>query len=465
MFTSQFDKVVGSIVGLLLVGIVLTVLAGDRVGVQVQRVSPLERASSTANIQLEFTDAMTRDSVESRLQIEPDVNGDVRWSNTTLIFEPAQPLAAGQTYDVSLDAGAESETGRTVLNTYQFSFTVETPRVAYLAPADSAPQNVWIADPENVDSAEQVTFSQSGVFDFSVSPDGEQLAFSERRTDAPATDLKLFDLQSEEVRTLVDCPDSDCSAPVWRPDGNVIAYTRVDYNSDLPNVGASPSRVWLVDLTTDPPTTQPLFEDTQILGYGVQWSADGQTISFFDNSVPGIAVYDFMGESLEVIASEHGTSGTLSSDGNTLVFPEVRFQQGQVRTRLLKATLDAGIVQPLTPENNNALDDDVAVWHPDGEQLAVGRRYWDDRYTRGLQIYLMDAETGEASPLIVDDRYAHGFFEWDANGEQLVMQRFPQLNEQGDVNTGGRPEIWTYDVESDTLTRVAENGFFPKWVP
>lgn len=464
MFTSQFDRVVGGVIGLLLVGIALTVLAGDRVGVQVRRVSPLEQASATENIQLEFTDAMLRESVETRFQIEPSIDGDMRWSNTTLIFDPLHPLTAGETYRISLEAGAESQTGRAVLNEYQFSFTVETPRVAYLAPADSAPQNVWVADPGEPGSARQVTFSQSGIFDFSVSPDGEQIAFSERRTDAPATDLKLFDLETEEVRMLVECPDSDCSAPVWRPDGNVIAYTRVDHNSDLPSVGASPSRVWLVDLTTDPPTTQPLFEDTQILGYGVQWSADGETISFFDNSVPGIAVYDFARESLEVITSEHGTSGTLSPDGNTLVFPEVRFQEGQVRTRLLKATIDEGIVQTLTPENN-ALDDDVAVWHPDGDQLAVGRRYWDERYTRGLQIYLMDAETGEAGPLVVDERYAHGFFEWDAGGKRLVMQRFPQLTEQGEVNTGGRPEIWTYDTGTDTLTRVAENGFFPKWVP
>lgn len=464
MTVSRFDKVVGGIVVLLLISMVLTVLAGDRVGVQVRRVSPLEQASATENILLEFTDVMARDSVEARLQIEPNIDGDIRWSNSTLIFTPSRPFTAGETYRVSLEAGAESQFGRAIIDTYQFSFTVETPRVAYLAPADSAPQNVWIADPNEPDSARQVTFSQSGVFDFSVSPDGQQLAFSERRTDAPATDLKLFDLETEAVRTLVECPDSDCSAPVWRPDGNVIAYTRVDHNSDLPDVGASPSRVWLVDLTTNPPTTQPLFEDTQILGYGVQWSMDGQTISFFDNSVPGIAIYDFAIESLEVIASEHGTSGALSPDGNRLIFPEVRFQEGQVRTRLLKATIDEGIVQTLTPEDN-ALDDDVATWHPNGEQLAVGRRYWDERYTRGLQIYLMNAETGEADPLIIDERYAHGFFEWDSNGRQLVMQRFPQLTEQGEVNTGGRPEIWTYDMETDTLTRVAENGFFPKWVP
>ena len=464
MHFSRFDRLVGGVLVLALAAIGLTVFAGDRVGVQPQRVAPLGEGHTTDNIVIEFADVMQRETVQERLSISPEVDGEARWSGNTFIFEPSQPLQPGETYLVELAAGAQGQSGREVLNTYQFSFEVAAPRVAYLAPADSAPQNVWVASPGEPDSASQVTFSTAGIFDFSASPDGRQLAFSERRTDTPGTDLKVLNLATNTVQILVACPDSDCSAPVWRPDGNVIAYTRVDFNSDLPQVGTSSARVWLVDLTSDPATTQPLFEDSQILGYGVQWSADGQTISLFDNSVPGIVVYDFQSEALEVVGSEHGTSGTLAPDGETLVFPEVVFREGQVRTRLLKALMEPGFVQTLTQEDA-LIDDDVAVWHPDGERLAIGRRYWDERYTRGLQIYQMDAETGDVEPLVVDERYAHGFFTWDANGERLVMQRFPQLTQSGEVNSGGKPEIWVYDVTQDELMQVATNGFSPKWVP
>ncbi len=462
---TQFDRVIGASVLVLMVAIGAVVLMGDRVGVQLVRVFPLgDEAHSTDTILIQFSDEMNRDTIEQRLQIVPEVPGDVRWSGDTVIFSPELPLTPGERYTVSLLPGAESTGGRAVLDEYEFSFTVRQPQVAYLSPADSSPQNIWIADPANPNSARQITNSTAGVFDFAVSPDGRSIAFSERRTDRPATDLKLLNLDDNTVEVIVSCDDGDCNSPIWRPDGSMIAYTRVDFNTGLSNVGISPPRIWLVDMTTNPATTQPLFEDSQILGYGPQWSQDGTTLSLFDNSLPGILVYSFEADEVEAIPSQHGTSGALSPDGDSLVFPELVFRDGSARSRLILASIGSQTVQPLSPQGED-LDDDVAVWHPDGQRLAVGRRYWDERYTRGLQVYLMDAATGEAEPLVVDERYAHGFVHWDPTGTQIVMQRFPQLTEDGEVNNSGRPQIWTYSMETDELVQVAENGFFPRWVP
>lgn len=461
---SQFDRTVLSAVGVLVVAIVLTIALGDRVGVRVTRVAPLGEAHSTDDILIGFTEAMDRGAVGDRLSIDPPIEGRVSWSGDTLFFRPDEPLVPGVDYTVTLEAGTESIGGRKVLSDYQFSFRVRQPLVAYLAPADRGPQNIWIADPTDPAGAEQITFSPAGVFDFDVSPDGRQIAFAERRTDRPAADIKVLDLDEGMVRAVTNCEDSDCTSPVWRPDGNTIAYTRIDFNSLLPDLGVSPSRVWLANLTTNPPSSQPLFNDSQVLGYGPQWSSNGNRITLFDNSLPGILIYDFAVDDVQVIQSQHGTSGALSPEGGRLVYPELVFDESRARSRLLLADLNTQEITPLTDTSEQA-DDDTAVWHPDGTQLAVGRRYWDDRYTRGLQIYLMDAETGETEPLLVDERYAHGFFLWDPTGEQLVMQRFPQLTEDGEINTAGRPEVWTYDVERDELVMVAENAFFPRWVP
>lgn len=464
MQITQFDRVVGSFVVGLLVVIGLVVAIGDRVGVQLERVSPLGIAHSTDSIVMQFSEPMNRETLTGRLEIIPEVDGELRWSGDTAIFRPNEPLAPGNSYTVSVLPGAESIGGREVLSQFQFSFDVRQPQVAYLAPADSSPQNIWIADFDDATSAQQLTESPAGVFDFAVSPNGRTIAFSERRTDRPATDLRLLDLDTGVATTLVSCSDGDCNSPVWRPDGSMIAYTRVDFNTGLSNVGISPARIWLVDMTTNPPTTQPLFEDSQILGYGPQWSTDGSTLSLFDNSIPGILVYDFVTDEVEAIPSQHGTSGALSPDGTTLVFPELVFSGGSARSRLIAADLETLELTPLT-EGGADLDDDVAVWHPNGEELAIGRRYWDERYTRGLQVFLMNAATGEAEPLIFDERYAHGFVNWDPTGTQLVMQRFAQLTETGEVNTSGRPEVWTYNLDTEELVQISTNGFFPRWVP
>ncbi len=32
-------------------------------------------------------------------------------------------------------------------------------------------------------------------------------------------------------------------------------------------------------------------------------------------------------------------------------------------------------------------------------------------------------------------------------------------------NNLGRPEIWTLDVATKAMTKVATNGYLPRWVP
>jgi Tol biopolymer transport system component len=461
---TSFDKTVLLVIAGLLAAIGLTVLLGDHVGVTLVQVRPLEVAQSTSPILIQFSEGMKRDTVTERLRVEPAVEGAFSWSGTTMIFRPTQPLEPGRDYTVVLEPDAESETGRKVLAEYRFGFRVRSPRVAYLAPADSAPQNIWIVNPADSSSAEQVTFSLSGIFDYGVSPDGTQIAFSERNTNTGTSDIKLLDLTTGGLQQLTNCQDSDCTTPVWRPDGRMIAYQRVDYNTDLGNVGVSPTRVWLLDLSTTPASTRPLFADTQMLGHSPQWSADGNRIMVFDIRSQGIVVYDFTTDDIALIPSRYGSTGALSPDGTRLVFPELVFDGATARSNLQIADLTRQLFATLTaPEE--PIDDDMAVWHPDGQRLAIARRYTDDRYTRGRQIYLLNPDDGSVEPLVVDANYANGFFSFDANGRQLVIQRFPELDASGQPNSSGQAEIWTYDLASGALTKVAVNGFFPRWVP
>ncbi|MEL6270322.1 MAG: Ig-like domain-containing protein, partial [Chloroflexota bacterium] len=144
---THFDKTVAGSVVVLVALIGLIVLVGDRVGVRLSRVSPLGEAHSTDDILIEFTEAMDRDTVTDTIRIEPDVIGDFRWSGDTVIFRPDEPLLPGDDYTVIVEPGAISRSGRVIQDEFRFSFRVRQPQVAYLAPADSSPQNIWIADP------------------------------------------------------------------------------------------------------------------------------------------------------------------------------------------------------------------------------------------------------------------------------------------------------------------------------
>ena len=462
---SRFDRVMAIAIGVILAGIVLTLIIGDRVGVTVERTAPEGEARSTSSITVQFSEAMDPASVESRFRTEPPIEGEFTWSDRTLIFHPTSPLAPGEAISVTLEAGAKSASGRDVLADTSFAFEVRRPEVAYLYPATGTPQNVWMARPGEPESARQITFSPSGIYDFSVSPDGAQIAFSERNSNTGTTDLKLLDLATGGLTQITNCADASCTRPVWRPDGKTIAYERVDFNSALADQGVTPSptRVWLVDLTATPATTRPLMSDLQMVGHSPQWSDDGSTIAFYSTNLNGIVVYNVETGAILTVPTGGGNSGALSPDGQRLAYPDILVNEGGgVNTILRLAGLtDQSDTLLTTPDAG--LDDSRALWRPDGEMLAVARR--DASVARGYQVYEVDPDTGEARLLTNDRRYSNMFFWWDATGDQLVLQRFPELDENLQPNLDGRPEIWTLDTATDEMTLVVEDGMLPRWVP
>lgn len=465
MGLSRFDLMVSIVIVGLLAGIGLTVLLGDRVGVQIVRTAPGDAASSTSRIVIQFNEVMDWASVTERVNFAPPIEGVFSWTGTTLRFLPSTALTPGADYTVTLKANAQSVDGRKVLNDTVFAFSVRRPRVAYLMPANSVPQNVWIADPADPSTAEQVTFSPSGILNFDVSPDGTKIAFAERNSSTGTSDIKMIDLENDTLQQLTNCPDSDCNSPVWRPDGTMIAYHRIDLNSDLTGVGTSPTRVWLIDLSTTPATTRPLFPDSQILGYNPEWSADGNRIAVYDNNSQGILVYDFTNGVSTLIPTHNGGSDvSISPDGTKVVFPNLIIENASARSNLLMADLTTNQVAELS-NPAEPLDDATTAWSPDGRYLAIARRYLDERFTRTRQIYLMDMQDRNVVPLVMDARYFNGFFSWDPQGTHLLIQRFPELTEDNQPNNEGTPEIWTYELDSEMLVKVATNAYLPRWVP
>ncbi|HML23681.1 MAG TPA: Ig-like domain-containing protein [Aggregatilinea sp.] len=456
----RFDRLVWITIAGLILAIGAVTLAGDRVGVYVAEngYEPTGAAGGSLPVRVRFSDDMDAESVAAHFHVSPDVPGDLAWASPSLmIFTPRQPWQAGETYTITLDAGAQSARRGAVLHDpLTWSFTVRLPRAVYIAPSNAFVRNLYMTDLDTGDIF-QLTTAEYGIEDFAVSPNGSEIAYSQNNEDGTA-DLWVLNMLTNAPRQVTNCVDAICRDPAWKPDGTVLAYQREELNTSL-GTGVSPARVWLVDLNSL--QTGLLFDDSQILGYDPTWDATGQRIGVFDSTLPGIRVHDYERGSDTVIESMQGEVGAFSPNGDLLAYPVlVAGSVGQqFYTHLELADFDAGTTAPISGDSSAPVEDGSAIWSPDGTQLLIARRYLDGRYTPGKQIYMLDPATGEATPLVIDDAYNHAAMRWDAAGTRIVFQRFALQDPDA------QPEIWMLDLSTNEIRKLADDAFLPDWVP
>ncbi len=341
--------------------------------------------------------------------------------------------------------------------------------IAFLQPATGGTQNVWLADIDDPAKQRQLSFSEYGVFDYDFSADGRWLAFAER-SKVGAVTLRLLDLASDRLADLVDCValQANCASPVFSPDGKWLVYQRAE------SIGGRYGlpRIWLVNMNSASYDSAPLIADKQVLGHSPIWSADSNTVAFYSADVtqPGMLIYDFIPRGnddvqLRFIPSSHGTMGTLAPNGTQLIFPELIRRGEQFFTHLRIADLGAKTFAAFT-DPQGPTDDATAQWSPDGETVALARRYTDERWTPGHQLYLkqVSAPAAALKPIAYEPRYTTSYFRWNLKGDQLVSQRFPLVRDETSGAGPALPEIWLHNLDTGLNFKVAEDAFLPQWV-
>lgn len=345
-----------------------------------------------------------------------------------------------------------------------------TPMVTYLYPFNGGTPNIWLAPIDDSSQARQLTDTRMGIYDFSVSKDGRTIAYSMRDENTRMLDIFLLDIGSGDTRQITFCGDegAECYSPTFHPENTVIAYVRLaDSGDDLHGEHSNVENIWLLDIEEG--TARSLANDVHLIGHSPQWSADGNTIAFYNADLinPGIIVYNFKPSddsprTQYAAASFNGLVGSLAPDSLRLVFPDLINREGQVFSYLNIADFEQSppVFANLT-EPNDPIDDSNVAWHPDGENITFARRYTDSRWTRGYQLYEMTIESREIVPLLYDEGYSHHYFEWIDRGEQLLVQRLPVSE---NISANSRPEIWVLDYASRELTHIVEEAYHPRWV-
>ena len=459
----RLDMVVIGVIVLSIMGIGIMTLIGSTVGIQIRNYSPETISGSQATISIEFDLPVDRESAEAHFNISPSIDGQLIWiGDRQMQYLPDFPLTPKQDYTVTLSAGVEDKDHRISLqDDFQFQFRVKMPSIVYVGFGENTPRNLFKLDLETMQTT-QLTNIQNGIEDYDVSSDGEWIAYSST-VSGQLNDIWALNLENDRLIQVTNCAEAQgsCFDPDWRPDNRQIAYTRRDINVETGL--AISEHVWLVDLATL--ETRLLFDDVTVQSRAPEWSPVGERIAVYFLNPQGIFIQDFQsGENL-LIPTTQGIVGTFSPDGNRLIYPIlVQGAIGEIYyTHLELAQFEnLGIEEPegsqISGGREAPVEDLVAAFHPDGQRVAVTRRYLDSNYTEGTQVYLVDLTTMEAEPLIVDPDYIHGFIRWSGDGSLLLMQRYQLNSNRNEI------EIWMYELQTGELSQLLNNGFAPQFL-
>jgi hypothetical protein len=126
MTVRYFHRALGAVVvGLALVTLVL-MLVGDRtepIPLSVRPVDGEVEVSAARSIELRFGRSVTREAVASSLTIEPPTLGTLDVEDAVVRFVPTGQFKPGTRYNITLRAGFQDVTGRTLRQDQRFAFT------------------------------------------------------------------------------------------------------------------------------------------------------------------------------------------------------------------------------------------------------------------------------------------------------------------------------------------------------
>jgi Tol biopolymer transport system component len=458
MHLDRLDKTVVAVLALVALAIGITLLRGDRIGMQVTETLPAAQAHSVTTrtqMAVTFSEPVSATALQDNLRISPAISFTLRWNGNAAFVVPQHALQSDTTYSVTIKAGVQSERGRALLHDVNWSFSTGHPRIVYLSPA-SGIGNLYISDTSAGSTPQALTSERFGVYDFAVSPDGRRIVYSSGGDLIGQNNLWLTDPQGGAGKLLLPCANLMCQSPSWSADGTRIGF---EQRSLVAGGYPGPGRIWILDLNQQ--TVTPLLPDNQQLGTLPRWAPLGDKIAYYNPVKNLVTVLDTAsGQRIET-SSDLGDSGTWSPNAQELIYLQIFTIGTESDAHLLRFDLPSTNITPVLPltSSNNASS---GVWSPTGTLIAFGLQDSGVQLkgaSSGPQIWVSQPDGTDAHAITHEPRYSYDRLAWSPDGEWLAATR-------SDLHTpNAKPEVWLMRSDGSDKRLLATDATLPAWVP